>query len=641
VASPDGVLIDCSVAFIRLFGLASMDAARSTPLHALHTSPEHYEAFLAQLRTAGRFESARVPLRRFDGQIVHVLSSALGLRGDDGELEAIRGVFVDVTASTLAEAELRASEQQFRAVFRDAADAILLLDNGRRIVDANRAAVTLFGIDKKVLVGLQLDALVTGSHDDLMAAWREVLAIGEARREHQFRSLTQGDRIVECSYRASIQGGRHLCIARDVTERRKLEERLFQSEKIESVGRLAGGIAHDFNNLLTAILGYTDMLLGRPGIGAESRSDLEAILKAAHRASNLTQKLLAYGRKQMLRPRTVDLNVVVGELREMLTRLIREDIELVFDLAPEPVFVQIDTTQVEQVILNLVLNARDALPGGGVIRIELARVRLEGPESPLSANAEAADFVRLRVSDNGIGMTEEIRAHVFEPFFTTKEVGKGTGLGLASVYGIVRQSQGCIAVDTAPGLGATFTMHFPAVAPLVAEERAGVGIPEEDGMGETILLVEDEQAVRRIASTVLRRHGYRVLEAESAKEACEIFGAEAARIDVLLSDIVMPGMNGPALAQHLVASKPELKVLLMSGHARLSVAAMGGQQIGFLLKPFHPADLIAAVRKILSEDTRAGGPRTALQSGHGISRILRGAHAPGADPTRRRGTANG
>jgi CheY-like chemotaxis protein len=272
-------------------------------------------------------------------------------------------------------------------------------------------------------------------------------------------------------------------------------------------------------------------------------------------------------------------------------------------------------------VMNLVLNARDALPGGGAIRLDVARVRLSGAEIPADQSGHATSYIRLRVSDNGVGMPDEVRAHLFEPFFTTKELGKGTGLGLASVYGIVRQSHGFIAVESQPGHGSTFTMHFPAVAAPAADDR--VTPPEAPPPGrETILLVEDESAVRLIVSNVLARHGYRVIEAATPQAACEVFAARGREVDLLLSDVVMPGMNGPALAQHLVAARPGLRVLFMSGHARPSMDVDVGRHVGFLTKPFQPSDLAAAVRDALTRtgDAQAApGARSGLQSRNALS----------------------
>ncbi len=315
----------------------------------------------------------------------------------------------------------------------------------------------------------RLDDLIGSEADELSLAWCELLALGEAKRDHRALSASCGPRLLECSYRAAVHAGRHLCIARDITERRLFEERLAQSDKVESVGRLAGGIAHDFNNLLTAILGYTELLLGSREPDDPDRRDLEEIQKAGQRAATLTQQLLAYSRRQMLLPKEVDLNQTVLGLQGMLTRLIREDISLTYQLAPTPALVKIDPTQLEQVIVNLVLNARDAIPAAGSIRLEVARVPLTEVDLPSDTHVRPAEYVRLRVIDDGVGIAPEARARLFEPF-STKEIGKGAGLGLASVHGIVRQSNGFIGVDSQPGRGTTFTMHFPAITSAAAAD---------------------------------------------------------------------------------------------------------------------------------------------------------------------------
>ena len=489
---------------------------------------------------------------------------------------------------------------RFRSVFLDAADAMLILDDSRRVVDANRAASALFGSAEKT-IGRSLDELVGDDGGQVAGAWRELLAVGEAKREHRLMSPARGPRVVECSYRTAVPEGGHLCIARDVTERRQLEERIVQSERIDSVGRLAGGITHDFNNLLTAILGYTELLLASRDADDPERADLEEIQKAGQRAAALTQQLLAYSRCQALMPKAVDLNQAISSILGMLARLIRADITLTCEPAPRPAVVMIDPTQLEQVILNLVLNARDALPAGGNIRLEVSHARLSDHELPPDYSPPAAEYVRLRVADNGEGIAPEARAHLFEPFFTTKAIGKGTGLGLASVYGIVRQSGGFIGVESEPGHGAVFTMHFPAVASVAAAEAAPAPRASAPAGRETILLVEDEDTVRVAIGAVLRRHRYRVFEASTAHAACDVFEEHGPDIDLLITDVVMPGMNGPALAQRLIASRPGLRVLLISGYAEIAAPfEAGGSSVGFLSKPFRASVLGNKVREVLS-----------------------------------------
>ncbi|MCU1381786.1 MAG: hypothetical protein JWL71_483 [Acidobacteria bacterium] len=603
VTTPDGELLACNAAFARLLGFASVADAIGTSMATLYEHAGDRDRFVASVREQGRLEHHRGRLRRRDSGVVSVIETVVGEFDAAGVLTELRGFVIDISASVEADLALIERERQFRAVFFEAADAMLILDDRRVIVEANPAACALFGVEADGIIGASLDALLVGGEEHLQAAWRELLALGEARREHRVRSRAfggDGSRLVECSYRARVDEQRHLCIAHDITDRRLLEERLMQAEKIDSIGRLAGGIAHDFNNLLTAILGYTEMLLGNRGDDDPERRDLEEIQKAGQRAASLTQQLLAFSRKQVLMPKQVDLNETVTGLQSMLARLIRADITITCSLAPAAAIVRIDPTQIEQAILNLVLNARDALPAGGHIGLEVSLVHRSQMTGPADLGWHTGDLVRLRVVDDGVGMAADVQAHLFEPFYTTKAVGKGTGLGLASVYGIVRQSNGFIAIDSAPGAGTIVTMHFPA-APCVDEvtrppAAETIAVPGH----ETVLLVEDEDAVRAIVGAVLRRHGYHVVEASGARIACDIF-AQRDDIDLLLTDIVMPDMNGPALAQRLIGMRPNLRVLFISGYAdMLTPPAVDSPHVGFLSKPFQASVLIARVAKMLA-----------------------------------------
>jgi two-component system, cell cycle sensor histidine kinase and response regulator CckA len=605
VSRPDGVLVTCNAAFALLLGFTSVADAVGTSMSVLYDEPVDRERFVESVRQRGRLEHHRGRLRRRDGGVIEVIETVVGELDSRGALCELRGFLIDVTASGDAELALRDRDRQFHAVFLDAADAMLILDDRRRILDANPSAAALLGVSAEALLGQSLDVFV-GGDDQLVSAWRELLALGEARREHRVRGQSGQPRLVECSYRARVHAAGYLCIARDITDRRVLEQRLMQSEKMESVGRLAGGIAHDFNNLLTAILGYAELLLSARSETDPDRHDLEEIQRAGQRAAELTQQLLAFSRKQVLMPKEVDLNHTIVSLQTMLSRLIREDIILSCDLTPQPAVIRIDPTQLEQAILNLVLNARDALPAGGHIRLEVAHVDRSQMEMPPDHPPATGDYVRLRVADDGVGISAEARAHLFEPFFTTKEVGKGTGLGLASVYGIVRQSNGLIAVESSPGSGTTFTMHFPSVQRTEPRRAAAAGLPGAVGGHESILLVEDEDAVRVIVSAVLRRQGYNVLEASTARHACEIFAEQAEEIGLLLTDVVMPEMNGPALAQRLVGLRPELRVLFISGYADMVMPLEADNpNVSFLSKPFQASVLTERVRQMLARKGRA------------------------------------
>jgi CheY-like chemotaxis protein len=371
---------------------------------------------------------------------------------------------------------------------------------------------------------------------------------------------------------------------------------------MEAVGQLAGGIAHDFNNLLTAILGSTELLLASTDSDDPRRDDMQEIGRAAHRASGLVRQLLAFSRKQVMLPRQVNLNDIVRDMGGMLRRLVGERITLKLDLDPALGDVTADPGQIEQVIANLGVNARDAMPGGGTLTIGTANVSRVGLTSA-DEGLPAGPLVVLTVKDTGIGMDEHVLAHLFEPFFTTKELGRGTGLGLATVYGIVRQSGGQIQVTSRPGEGSTFTVYLPRAE---VPDGGGVGAaaaPEPvPGGTETVLVVEDEEAVRHLVCRVLRAKGYRVLQAAHAEEALILAGSTHEPIDLLVTDIVMPGMGGTALAEELIAVRPSLRVLFISGYAPEAIERRGEliDASGLLEKPFSADQLARKVREILT-----------------------------------------
>ena len=395
---------------------------------------------------------------------------------------------------------------------------------------------------------------------------------------------------------------------RDV-ERRAAEDALRASEdqrrhaqKLEAVGQLAAGIAHNFNNLLTVIVGFTELLLVRHQEPGQERGDLEEIDKAARRAAALTRQLLTFSRKHDTVPRRLDLNRTVAELREMLGRVLREDIQLTIELAPTPAPIVIDPDDLEQVMLNLVLNARDAQPNGGLVHIEVAHVSIRAGEAAPEVHAAPGHYVRLRIRDAGVGMPPAVLAHLFEPFFTTKDVGQGTGLGLASIDGIMRYSRGFVTVDSTVGVGSTFSAYFPAAS------GAGVDMPASrpsrtpmvESRGVTILVVEDEAPVRAIAVRTLERAGYRVLAAGTPGQACAIFDERADEIAVVVTDVVMPEIHGPEMVNRLTKRRPGLRVLFISGHSEENLLGGLSRTRMLLPKPFSPSALVAAVAGLLA-----------------------------------------
>jgi signal transduction histidine kinase len=396
-------------------------------------------------------------------------------------------------------------------------------------------------------------------------------------------------------------------LRRAMAQQRRLEEQLIQSQKMEGIGRLAGGVAHDFNNLLTAILGYAELMesqLEDEGL----RSELREIRLAGERAAALTRQLLAFSRRQVLQPRTLDLNIVVSDVEKMLARLIGEDVTLVTRLEPALGSVKADPGQIEQVIMNLAVNARDAMPEGGTLTFETANAMLDADFVAVHSGALPGAYVVLTVTDTGTGMTDEVRGHAFEPFFTTKEKGKGTGLGLATAYGIVKQSGGYITVDSEAGRGTTFRIYLPRVEGTAAvTERTTISSLLPVGT-ETILLVEDEAGVRRLSLTVLETQGYIVLEAASGDIALQVARSETGPIHLIVTDVVMPGMNGRELWERLKVLRPDSRVLFMSGYTDDAIARHGVLEpgIAFLQKPFTPFSLAQKVREVLDAAPRAG-----------------------------------
>jgi nitrogen-specific signal transduction histidine kinase/CheY-like chemotaxis protein len=410
--------------------------------------------------------------------------------------------------------------------------------------------------------------------------------------------------VVECTTTPHLQDGRViglLGIARDMTERQRLEETLRHSQKMEAVGRLAGGVAHDFNNLLVVIIGYSGLLMEKLDEFDRSRGMVQEIQRAG--AAALTRQLLAFSRKQIIQPVPLSLNTIVTNMHKILRRVIGEDIHLVATLGRGLGVIKADAGQIEQVLLNLVVNARDAMPKGGQLAIQTANVTASEVTDMVKAPVREGQYVMLAVMDNGSGIPEEIQSLVFEPFFTTKESGKGTGLGLAMVYGVINQSGGYIALDSAVGRGTTLRTFFPRVHDEVKVGDARKGIRTIVGTGETVLLVEDEEAVRDLASEILSSKGYRVLEAGACDLALRITREHSGPIDALVTDVVMPQMSGRQLAEIIQGIRPQIKVLYISGYTDDIISHHGVLEPGtaFLQKPFSPEAFAGKVHDLLNQ----------------------------------------
>jgi len=391
-------------------------------------------------------------------------------------------------------------------------------------------------------------------------------------------------------------------IARDITNRKRLEAQFLQAQKMEAIGALAGGVAHDFNNMLNVINGYSELLLDDFQKDDPKRNDLEQIRQAGQRAASLTSQLLAFSRKQILNPEILYLNDVIAEMSTMLRRLIGEDIEFACLTQPDLGLVNADSGQIQQIIMNLVVNARDAMPQGGKLTIETKNVDLDEDNNRMPAKMPAGPYVMLAISDNGIGMDAQTQARIFEPFFTTKGQGKGTGLGLSTVYGIVKQSNGFIWAYSEPGKGTTFQVYFPRVADKAAQSKSDDGKEERRLQGTgNVLIVEDESSVRALASRILRERGYHVLEAENGTEALRTAEEFAGEIHLLLTDVVMPQMAGSELVSRIEAIRPGIKVLYASGYTNDAVVCHGTRdsKVAFLQKPFTPDALACKVGEVI------------------------------------------
>ena len=525
-------------------------------------------------------------------------------------------LYVFLTMVRRLKGALHQSEEKYRQLWETSTDAVIFMDTDRRIWFANPAVRDVFGYAPEEVIGrdiamLQPERLRQGHRDGVARYMKTGVKKLNWRATELVGLRKDGTEVpIEVAFSDMQMDGKHWFVGfmRDITERKRAEEALRQSEehlrqsqKMDAIGKLAGGIAHDFNNLLTAIMGYSELLLSHLPPEDQGRRNAEQIRKAAVRAASLTHQLLAFSRRQVLATKVLNLNAILMDLEPMLRRLIGEDIAL--KIVPGQALDQVlaDSSQIEQVVLNLVVNARDAMPKGGKLTIETANVEVRQEYTDRHVVFQAGSYVLVAVSDTGCGMDERTRHHLFEPFFTTKEPDKGTGLGLATVYGIVKQSNGYIWVYSEPGQGATFKIYLPRVAAVSGAVPADAGPVLPLRGTETILLVEDEEAVRGLAGEVLAGNGYRVLAAGCSDEACRVSGGHEGPIHLLVTDVVMPGPSGRELVERLVPSRPMMKVLYISGYTDDAVVRHGvlAEGVAFLQKPFTPEVLLRKVREVL------------------------------------------
>ncbi|MBI1951562.1 MAG: response regulator [Acidobacteria bacterium] len=526
------------------------------------------------------------------------------------------------------EEALHHDRQFLRALLESLEVGIIACDASGTLTHFNRAAREFHGLQDQDLPPLQ--EVIRGSlfrADGKTIMKQEDLPLLRALRGERVRNAEVTIVLREAPPRAVLVGGRPVLDARgrmlgavvaihDITERKQLEGQLRQAQKMEAVGRLAGGIAHDFNNLLNVITGYGELLSDHFPAGDPMIARVDQIRKAAQRAASLTRQLLAFSRKQVIEPRVIDLNVLLADLDKMLRRVIGEDIELTTVQGEDLGRIKADPGQIEQIVMNLSINARDAMPQGGRLKVETANADLDAAFARQHPGARPGSYVMLAVSDTGVGMDAETRSHVFEPFFTTKETGKGTGLGLATVYGIVKQNLGYISLSSEPGRGATFRIFLPRVneSPEALQARESAVPPRGT---ETVLVVEDEDAVRHVIGEALRQFGYTVLETGDAEEGVRLCEAHAGPIHLLVTDMVMPKVSGRVLARRVMAHRAGVKVLYMSGYTDGAVVQSGVLEpgISFLQKPFTLAALARKVRQTLDAQEPEAAPHRERSAG--------------------------
>jgi two-component system cell cycle sensor histidine kinase/response regulator CckA len=579
------------------------------------THAEDREASLAgrEMLLAGKREAYTMEKRYLhkDGSLVWVLVSVSVVRDASGNPEFFLTVIEDIAERKQAEEAL----VRLATAVEQAAESIVITDTDGTIQYVNPAFERTTGYTRDETIGQNSRLLKSGKQDSALYddLWETIkrgdVWTGHFTNRKKNGSLYEEEATISPVRDASGNVVNFVAVKRDVTKEVGLENQLMQAQKMEAVGQLAGGVAHDFNNLLTAVIGYSQLALNRLAEGDPLRADIREIEKAGQRAAELTGQLLAFSRKQVFQPKNLALNALVTDLQKMLRRLIGEDIDLVAVLDLELGTVKADPGQLQQVIMNLIVNARDAMPQGGKLTIETANVDLGGDYAAQHIEVIPGAYCMLAISDNGCGMDEETRSHIFEPFFTTKGLGRGTGLGLSTVYGIVKQSGGHISVYSEPGHGTTFKIYLPRVVELAEDEdlqQTPQSLPHGD---ETLLLVEDEAAVRELAARVLRDHGYTVLEASDPSRALRAIAEHSPdEVQLLVTDVVMPHMSGRDLAEHLAPLRPDMRVLYVSGYTDRAIVHHGvlDDDTPFLQKPFTAEALVRKVREVLDDRVHAG-----------------------------------
>jgi PAS domain S-box-containing protein len=608
LTEPNGHSVYANAVSLAQMGLTAEAAFGAGWQRAIH--PDDRDRVLDGFATAVRQGTLYEGVSRYlhaEGTVVWVNVKATAIR-DDMTLLGFVGMAEDITEHKRAEESLRESEERFRQLAENISMVFWLTNRADdSILYVSPAYERIWGRPCDSLYADPYAYFETVHPDDRERAWEVFARDNDSSYDIEYRIVRPDGSIAwihDHGFPIRDQDGqvyRVAGIATDITERKRLEEALLQSQKMEGIGRLAGGIAHDFNNLLTAIVGYAEFAQASLSPEDPVAADIDQVIRAANRAAELTSQLLAFARKQMIEPRVLNLNDLVLRMDKLLRRLIGEDVELLARPAPDLGLVKVDPGQFEQILINLAVNARDAMPRGGKLTIETRNVLLGADVTREYPEVIPGPHVLLAISDTGVGMNELTRAHIFEPFFTTKALGKGTGLGLATCYGIVKQAGGHIWISSEPERGATFKIFLPRVEAEVTQiVSRSAALPPRRG-DETILLVEDEPLVRDLAVQALRAQGYTVLVAGSGGAALALARAHSGDIDLLVTDVVMPQMSGTQVAERLSATRPGIKVLYISGYTESTSMHNDGleQDIAFLAKPFTPSVLAHRVRELL------------------------------------------
>jgi two-component system cell cycle sensor histidine kinase/response regulator CckA len=594
-----GELLLVNSALAALLGYEEHELVGRTITELTHPEDVTQNLGLARSLVEGRTTSYEVTKRfvRKAGDVVLANMNASVVRGEDGTLLYGIAHIQDITARRRAEDELEERERRFRAAFAFAQDAMLIADDERVWTEGNQAAAELLGIPVEEIPGHRLDEFAASPPEDVAATWQAFLDRGELTGEFQIRRRDGEIRDVDFGATANFTPGRHLSIIRDVTERKRaqadaemLEAALHQTQKLETVGQLAGGVAHDFNNVLAVILNSSEFALSQLG-DHPAAEDVRAMREAAERAAALTRQLLVFSRREIARPQLLPLNGLVSSIERLLRRTIGEHIKLVVVLEDDLPPIEADPSHVEQVLLNLAVNARDAMPDGGTLRVETRSVTIDNEYARLKPDMAAGRYVLLAVSDTGCGMPEPVLQRAFDPFFTTKPKGSGTGLGLATAYGIVKQNGGHIALYSEPGEGTVAKVYLPAAAKAAVASGELAAAAPPTGNGELVLLVEDEDAVRRVTERILTTNGYEVVSAGNPLDALKL--AEETEIDMVLTDVVMPELTGGQLVEQLRDGRPGMPAVFMSGYTDRPGSLPS--DAGFVSKPFSSRTLLEQV----------------------------------------------